>query len=168
MLQSGCFIIQLPHGVLCVYWLGYLPRNVFQEQALSCVLALSSHVQNLGRFRHISIVQTSRSLGPAFFFALFKLPDPGVNICSKLAKIPHVECAQMFKVPTSPHGPPLRHNIDSCITSEDKVLLCHHPFSLLLAGTVLMQEMKDSQETKDFPVLDFKIPLFSNSQSKRI
>ena len=32
MPQSGCFIIQLPHGVLRVYWLGYLPRSVFRER----------------------------------------------------------------------------------------------------------------------------------------
>ena len=40
MPQSGCFIIQLPRRVLCVYWLGYLPGSVFQEQAPSCVPAL--------------------------------------------------------------------------------------------------------------------------------
>ena len=39
MPQSGCFIIQLPRRVLRVYWLGYLPGSVFQEQAPSCVLA---------------------------------------------------------------------------------------------------------------------------------
>ena len=39
MPQSGCFIIQLPRRVLRVYWLGYLPGSVFQEQAPSCVPA---------------------------------------------------------------------------------------------------------------------------------
>ena len=37
MPQSGRFIIQLPRRVLRVYWLGYLPGSVFQEQAPSCV-----------------------------------------------------------------------------------------------------------------------------------
>ena len=40
MPQLGCFIIQLPRRVLRVYWLGYLPGSVFQEQAPSCVPAL--------------------------------------------------------------------------------------------------------------------------------
>ena len=40
-IQSGCFIIQLPRRVLRVYWLGYLPGSVLQEQAPSCVPALS-------------------------------------------------------------------------------------------------------------------------------
>ena len=103
MPQSGCFIIQPPHGVLCVYWLGYLPRNVFQEQALSCVLALSSHVQNLGRFRHFSILQTSRSLEPAFFFALVKLPDPGANIyVQSWLKFPTWSVHRCLKSPPHP------------------------------------------------------------------
>ena len=42
MPQSGCFIIQLPRRVLRVYWLGYLPGSVFQEQAPSCVPAFTS------------------------------------------------------------------------------------------------------------------------------
>lgn len=33
MLQSGCFIIQLPRRVLRVCWLGYLPGSVLQERA---------------------------------------------------------------------------------------------------------------------------------------
>ena len=42
MPQSGCFIIQLPHHVLRVYWLGYLPGSAFQEQAPWCVPTLST------------------------------------------------------------------------------------------------------------------------------
>ena len=38
--QSGCFIIQIRRLVLRVYWLGYLPGSVFQEQVPSCVPAL--------------------------------------------------------------------------------------------------------------------------------
>ena len=32
MLQTGCFIIQLPRRVLRVYWSGYLPGSVFLER----------------------------------------------------------------------------------------------------------------------------------------
>ena len=39
MPKSGCFVIQLPRRVLRVFWLGYLPGSVFQEQAPSCVPA---------------------------------------------------------------------------------------------------------------------------------
>ena len=49
-------------------------------------------IQNPGRFRRFSTVQTSRSRGQ--------------HLCSKFAKIPHVGCARMFKVPTSSCGPP--------------------------------------------------------------
>ena len=70
-------------------------------------------IQNRGRFRGsnfptlgqacLSIGQTSRPWGQ--------------HLCSKFATIPHVGCAQAFKVPTLSRGPPpLGHNIDSCIT----------------------------------------------------
>ena len=43
MPQSGCFIIQLPHRVLRVYWLRYLPGSVCRER----VSGASSLVCNL-------------------------------------------------------------------------------------------------------------------------
>ena len=61
------------------------------------------HIQNPVRFRRFNIVQTSRSRGQ--------------HLCSKFAKIPHLGCPRTFKVPTSSRGPPLGHNIDSCIMS---------------------------------------------------
>ena len=72
------------------------------------------HVQNPVRFRRFNIVQTSRSWGQ--------------HLCSKFAKIPHLGCPRMFKVPTSSCGlPPLGHNIDSCIMN----LLCQCITTLL-------------------------------------
>lgn len=58
-------------------------------------------IQNRSRFCRSNIVQTSRPWGQ--------------YLCSNFAKIPHVGCARTFKVPTLSRGPPLGHNIHSCI-----------------------------------------------------
>ena len=79
-----------------------------------------SVIKTLVAFRCFNI--NFPNLGPSFFSIVQTSRSRGQPLCSKFAKIPHVRCAaRTFKVPTSSRGPPpphppLRHNIDSCIT----------------------------------------------------
>ena len=71
----------------------------------------------LSRWRNICI-QAPRIQNPVRFhhFTLFKLPDPGANIyVQSLLKFPTWDAQGRSKYPTSSRGPPLGHNIDSCI-----------------------------------------------------
>ena len=109
--------------------LGILPSVILPRLIFSCFTRSSflfpspSDACQAGYFQDgrtfVSKLPTFKTLFAFVVLTLFKTSrSRGQHLCSKFAKIPHLGCPRMFKVPTSSHGPPLGHNIDSCISES--------------------------------------------------